>query len=220
MSIDVVGKCPPTPEELAAAAARGFGAVEIYLERSHLDAFDRTLESIRDAPVEAVSVHTPHVPIDEPAYFHAADRLAVALSAYLVVHSNRVVNAFTPKLAELGFEAQHGYENNPGTSLRHLQAMILDPGYDLVVDTAHLFMAHADPEARLAELFEEHGDRIEVVHLCDASLTQDGLAFGTGSVDLRALSRLVMDCFHGTVVLEVMPERQAAALAAVERWTG
>jgi sugar phosphate isomerase/epimerase len=219
MGPSVVGKCPPTPEELAAAAARGFDAVELYLERGHLDSFDRTLAAVRDSPVEAVSVHTPHVPIDEPEYFHAADRLAVSLSAYLVVHSNRVVNAFVPRLAELGFEAPHGYENNPGASVRHLRAMVLDSGHDLVVDTAHLFMAHADPESRLAELLETHGDRLRVVHLCDSSLTKDGLAFGAGSVDLRSLSRLLADRFDGTVVLEVMPERQAAAVAAFERWT-
>ena len=54
---------------------------------------DRTLEIVDDAVVDVASVHTPHVPIDDLEWMRRADRVASALDAYLVVHSNRVVLA-------------------------------------------------------------------------------------------------------------------------------
>ena len=66
----------------------------------------------------------------------------------------------------------------------------------------------------LEELLQTYGDQIELVHVCDSTPTQDGLAFGEGDIDLVATARLLDRQFEGTVVLEVMPDHQRAALEA------
>ena len=207
----VAGKAPPEASELESARARGFGVVELYLERTHLQDIAATVETVRASEVAVSSVHTPHVPIDEPQWLRRADRLADALDAYLVVHSNRIINAATAELDRLDFRSEYGYENNPGASERHVLNVILHRGHEFVLDTAHLYMAERNYLEAAERLLTEYGDQIRVVHLCDSTLTDDGLAFGEGTVDLPALTRLLKRKFEGLLVLEVMPEAQAAA---------
>ncbi|MDS0300280.1 TIM barrel protein [Halogeometricum sp. S1BR25-6] len=209
--ITLAGKAPAEPLELERANDRGFETVELYLERSHLANVARTLEVVDGAPVDVASVHTPHVPIDDLEWMRRADRVADALDAYLVVHSNRVVLAHVSKLEELAFESRYGYENNPGASVRHVESVILERGHEFVLDTAHLYMAEGDYVSALDHLLTEYADRIEVVHLCDSTLQQDGLAFGEGSMDMARVIRLLKREFDGIVVLEVMPEYQRDA---------
>jgi sugar phosphate isomerase/epimerase len=209
--ITVAGKAPPEPGELDRAIARDFDAIELYLERSHLEDVAATIELLAEVAVEVVSVHTPHVPIDEPEWLHRSDRLADALGAYLVVHSNRIVHTFTPELEALDFRSEHGYEHNPGISERHIRSTVLDRGHELVLDTAHLYMAESDYLSVTEGLLREFGDQIRVVHLCDSSLREDGLGFGDGSMDMRTLSELLERYFEGILVLEVMPDRQRKA---------
>lgn len=216
--IVVAGKSPPEPDELMAATDRGFDAIELYLERTHLDAVDESLANVRDVGVDVVSVHTPHVPIDEPAYLRAADELADELDSYLVVHSNRIIHTFTSALEDLGFRAEYGYENNPGASARHVRHLILEPGHDFVLDTAHLFMAEAEYLEQTSRLLREYADQIPVVHLCDSTPTVDGLGFGEGEMDMERLVAILRREFEGTIVLEVMPEEQTEARERFERW--
>jgi len=209
--ITIAGKAPPEPDELDRAIARGFDAIELYLERSHLEDVDATIGLLEAVAVEVVSVHTPHVPIDEPEWLHRSDRLADALGAYLVVHSNRIVHTFTPELEALDFRSEHGYEHNPGISERHIRSTVLDRDHELVLDTAHLYMAERDYRSVTEGLLREFGDQLRVVHLCDSRLRNDGLGFGDGSMDMRTLSELLGQYFEGTLVLEVMPDRQREA---------
>lgn len=209
--ITIVGKAPPEPLELERANDRGFDDVELYLERSHLADVNGTLAIVEDAPVDAVSVHTPHVPIDDLEWMVRADELSDALDAYLVVHSNRAVHVHIPELEQLDFQSEYGYENNPGISARHVESVILDQGHEFVLDTAHLYMADEDYVSTIDRLLTEFGDRIGVVHLCDSTLTRDGLEFGGGSMDMESVTRLVTRKFDGLLVLEVMPHAQQAA---------
>jgi sugar phosphate isomerase/epimerase len=212
----VAGKCPPEPDALRAAADRGFDAVELYLRTDHLDEMDDALAAVDNAPVEVASVHTPHCALSETAYFRAADELAVALDAYLVVHSVHVNLSRLSTIEELDLESPHGYENHAGTSPRYLESAILHRGCDLVVDTAHLFMADSACRAELARLLDEYGSQIRLVHLNDATRYEDGLPFGDGEVDMRGVTRLLKRRFDGIVVLEVMPADQREALDLVE----
>ncbi|PSP72563.1 xylose isomerase [Halobacteriales archaeon QS_3_64_16] len=207
----VAGKAPAEPDELDRAVARGCDAIELYLERSHLEDVEATIELLEAVDIEVASVHTLHVPIDEPEWLHRSDRLADALGAYLVVHSNRIVHTFTPDLEALDFRSAYGYEHNPGISERHIRGTILDPGHELVLDTAHLYMAERDYLSVTEQLLREFGDQVRVVHLCDSSLQEDGLGFGDGSIDMRTLSELIGQYFEGILVLEVMPDRQREA---------
>jgi sugar phosphate isomerase/epimerase len=183
----VAGKCSPTPDALAAARDRGFNTVELHLGSWDGDVADAT-DAVADDAVDAVSVHTPHATPDDRETFRRADRLAAELDASLVVHSQYANHVHVPDLAAVGFESPHGYENNPGASVRHLEAMILSRGHDFVLDTAHLYTAAADYLAAVERLLADWRDRIPVVHLCDSTLTRDGLAFGDGEMAMSDLS--------------------------------
>ncbi|CCQ32437.1 deoxyribonuclease IV protein [Halorhabdus tiamatea SARL4B] len=217
----VAGKCEPEPAALAAAADRGFDAVELYLERDHLDALEETVRTVEDAAVSAVSVHTPHVTPEEREYYELTDRLAVELDAYLVLHSKYVMHVFAPDVAAIGFSAPNGHENNTGASVMHLEEMILARDNDLVLDTAHLYTAEREYLDALEYLLSTYPDQIGLIHLTDSTRRNDGLAFGDGEIDLAATVETIRDsAFDGPIVLEVMPESQAAARDAFERyWT-
>lgn len=216
--IIVGGKSSPNINQLTAAVERGFDQIELYIEREHLDRFDETVRNVRNAALNVVSVHTPHVPIDTPEYLQAADNLADDLDAYLVVHSDRIIHTYTPALENLGFQSNYGYESNPGVSARHIQSMILEPGHDFVLDTAHMFMAEAEFLDQTAKLLRDYPDQIPVVHLCDSIMTEDGLGFGKGIIQMERVVKLLEQEFKGIVILEVMPDEQVNAKQKFERW--
>ncbi|GGL55465.1 sugar phosphate isomerase/epimerase family protein [Halocalculus aciditolerans] len=211
--MQVAGKCPPTREALRRSADRGFDAVELHLPLDVVEEGAETLAArVEASPVSAVSVHTPHVLPGEHGPLRVADALAVELDAYLVVHTQYSNLTHVPELEGAGFEAAHGYENPPGASVRHLTNLVLDQGHGLVLDTAHLFMAHPDYLTEFQMLLDRHGGRIDVVHLTDSTATRDGVPFGEGDIEMATLCRLVKGSFDGAVVLEVMPDHQRNAL--------
>jgi sugar phosphate isomerase/epimerase len=218
--MDVAGKALPTAESLAATADRGFDATELHLPDGALDDLDATVDVVDDADIAVESVHTPHVTHEALDRIERADALARRLDATLVVHSQYLGHVHTSRLAALDLRSRHAFENNPGASVRHLEAQVLDAGHDLVLDVAHLYTAHGDYLERVEALLSAYGDRIPVVHLADATLTADGLPFGDGEMDLAATTRLLADGLPGdaTVVLEVMPNRQVEARERVEAY--
>lgn len=216
----IAGKCPPEPEELRAAADRGFDGIELYLERKHLDELEASIEAVENSEVEVESIHTPHVTLEEKEYFRKTDRLASILDAYIVFHSQYLHHVHIPELEELEMEADHGYENNPGASKRILESLILQPGHDLVLDTAHLFMATENYLQAIRELLDEHPEQIKLIHLCDSTRRKDGLPFGEGEMDMEKLCKVIDESeFDGELVLEVMPEDQEDALDKWNRYT-
>lgn len=214
----VVGKCPPDGDALAAAADRGFDAVELYLTTETLDV-GAVQQAVESAPVAVSSVHTPHVRPQQRDVLARTDDLAARLDAYLVVHSQYAHHAHIPDFERVGFESRYGYENNPGASPHYLRNVILDVGHSLVLDTAHLYMATDHYREELESLLTTYPEQIELVHLTDATPLADGLPFGAGDIDLQTTTGLLADRFEGDVVLEVMPDDQSAALAAVTDWT-
>jgi len=209
--LTIVGKSAPEPDELGRANARGFEGIELYLEREHLNDINRIVRVVNEAAIDIFSVHTPHVTTEETEWLKRADQLALALDAYLTVHSKQIIHTQIPKLETQEFQSAHGYENNPGISERHLQNMIFDRGHELVLDTAHLFMADKNYLSTAERLLTEFGEQISVIHLCDSTLTTDGLGFGDGAMNMAAMSELVTRLFEGVVVLEVMPDEQERA---------
>jgi len=214
----LTGKCRPEPERLAAAADRGFDAVELYLTREHLDEYAVTVEACRAAPVAVTSVHTPHVELSEPDYFRAADDLAVEFDAVLVVHSSHVrIDDHAALRERVAFTATHGFENSTVESLDDVRSGVLDAGQNLILDVAHLRQGVGDGSLdRIEELVVDHGDAIPLVHLCDGDDEVDGLPFGEGDMPVERLCRLLKEEFDGLVVVEVMPDHQAAARAIYE----
>lgn len=212
----VAGKCPPETAELQEAAEKGFEHVELYLEKQHLEEIDEAVERCRGSDLEVVSVHTPHVGLDESEYFLKADQLAERLEAYLVFHSQHLLHVCIPEIEELSLESEYGYENNPGISRHHLDESILSQGHELVLDTAHLYMATSNFQTVLRDVLDERHDHIGVIHLCDSTDLKDGLCFGEGEIDMAAAMEAINQSrYDGIVVLEVMPGCQQNAL---EEW--
>lgn len=205
MSVTLAGKCRPEPEALDEIRELGFDAIELQLLSEHLDAFDRSLAAAERSGLDVASVHTPHVTLEETEYLSLADAFAAELGSRLVVHSQYVQHVHIPDLETLEFGSEYAYENNPGSSYYHLENAILDEGHDLVLDTAHLYMAERRYLSTLETLLREHADDVPVVHLSDSTRRRDGLQFGTGVVDLRRTSRLLKRLLDGVVVLEVHP---------------
>jgi sugar phosphate isomerase/epimerase len=218
--MEVVGKCPPEPEELEKAQQRGFEKVELYTQKKHFDNIDETLETVRSSEVEVVSVHTPHVHIDDDkAYFWLADYLCSKLDAYLVFHSQYIHHTHIPKLEEMDIKSEYGYENNPGCSIRHVEENILKEGHEMVLDTAHLYMAEKNYVEEIERILEEYGDQINLIHLCDSTKEEDGLAFGKGEMDMEKTAQVIDNSeFEGTLVLEVMPKDQKEAREKLEEY--
>lgn len=219
-SMIVAGKCPPTVDELQAASERGFDAVELHLTTENLDAMEETTAACRDAPVEIVSVHTPHVDLTQLEYVQRANDLADALDATLVVHSTKIPLSNVGVLNRIDITVPHGFENSTGHSVHFLRNVLFDEGRSLVLDTAHLYTAEADFFPALEHLLSEYGDSIPVVHCCDGTKTTDGLAFGTGTMDMERVISVLDENYDGIVVLEVMPDEQADAREMVLDVTG
>lgn len=217
----IAGKCPPEKDELEAAAERGFEQVELYLEKQHLEELEESISNVRSSPVDAISVHTPHVTLEEKDYFLKADRLASELDAFLVFHSQYLHHVHITQLEEMKIGSEYGYENNPGASPRILESTILDQGHRLVLDTAHFYMSEKDYLGEMSRFLDEYSSQMPLIHLCDSTRTEDGLDFGEGDMDMEKLCKIIDDSgFDGILVLEVMPEDQGHALEKWNEYTG
>ena len=215
----VAGKCPPETSELRDTAEKGFEYVELYLEKQHLEDVGKAVERCRNSELEVVSVHTPHVGLDESDYFVKADQLAERLNAYLVFHSQYLLHGCIPEIEKLGLRSDYGYENNPGISLHYLEKAILEQGHELVLDIAHMYMANSNFPTALRSVLEERHNQIGVIHLCDSTGLEDGLCFGEGEIDMDdAMEAIKQSRYDGVVVLEVMPGCQEDALKEWMSW--
>lgn len=214
----LIGKCPPEIDSLSAANERGFDAVEIYLTKDHIDEFDETLTNIQETSIEVASIHTPHVTTQDLSYFEKADDLAKSVGGTLVVHSQYLHHTHIDELEAIDFDADYGYENNPGASKYYIENSILGEGFDLILDTAHLFMAEQEYLGAIEDLLQRYESQIPVIHLNDATTLEDGLPFGDGEIDLKNTVDLLGNYYTGDVILEVMPEYQSNALSKTRSW--
>jgi len=211
----IAGKCPPEEDELKQAREHGFENIELYLQKKHLDRFQKTVRTLDDSDLNVVSIHTPHVHLDDKGYMVLADKLAQEVDAYLVFHSQYMHHTHIPDLEKLEIESNYGYENNPGVSKTFLENTIIKQGHELVLDTAHFYLGdHTTSEMK--QFLEQNIDQISLIHLCDSSDIKDGLGFGEGIMDMKAVCKVIDNSdFDGIVVLEVMPDYQKDAF---QKW--
>lgn len=190
----------------------------MYITEEHLSNFKEIVNNVRASNLNVVSVHTPRVTHHNKEKIRKADELAVELNAYLIVHSQHILNIKSKEIELMSLKSHHGYENNPGTSYHCLKNSILGRGYGFVLDLAHLYIAEENYLEILKELMENYQEQIEVIHLADATETDDGLDFWEGEIDLKnSLNILRKHNFDGIMVLEVMPEKQEEAKEKLER---
>lgn len=219
--LQLSGKFRPTDEEQRERISNSdFETAELYLEPSDLEDLSEVKEGIDEADVDVSVVHTPHVTKEEIEYLKKTDQLAVENDAYMVFHSKYIPpNEVSDVEDEINFEADYGHENQSGTSKRHLEATIFEPGHDFVLDTAHIYCATEDYLETTEGLLEDYSDRTGVVHLCDSLRDEDGLAFDHGEMDIEATYQVIADSdYEGPVTLEVDGEYQEDALEKVMDW--
>lgn len=213
--MNVVGKSPPTPDELQNASDIGFDGIELYLTTEHLDDYGETLRTCQKAPVDVVSVHTPHITIEELQYWEEADQLAHQVGADVVCAHSSYINVGDVQRvnSDVQFRVKHGFENGTEVPLTDIRRHILDNGLEVTLDIAHLHRSVGADRYRNAieELIVEHGDDIPIVHFTDATADADNLPLGAGDLDLEWTGQLLKDQYQGVIVLEVMPEHQSAA---------
>lgn len=211
--MNVAGKSAPTTESLERTMADGFGATELYLEPHHLEEdMDALVGRLQDSDIDIVSAHTPHDRRNRQELFQRTATLCDRLDALCVFHSAYMVEKKAVKVAaDLGAE-RIAFENQPGTSRQAIEELVLGQGHDLVLDTAHLYMASDEFYADLEALTPEASH----IHLCDGTLTQDGLGFGAGDIDIeRTISILSESTYDGYAVLEVPVDEQGTALTRI-----
>lgn len=201
----------PTIDSLENAANEGFDHVELFLDTHHLDNLEATITIAREASIDVIAVHTPHVALSGREYFIKTGHLADALDAFVVFHSQFLHHSHVAELEELEITAPYGYENNPGASMRHFKHMIIDKGHNFVLDIAHLYMAESNYIEMSHDLIKEYPGKLQVIHLCDSTAHDDGLAFGDGYVNIEEISKIIKESYNGILVLEVDPERQSTA---------
>jgi len=216
----LAGKSPPKKEHLELIEKQTeFENIELYIEKRHLDHFQDTVQAVEESDLNVVSVHTPHVSVSELEYFSLADKLAEKLDAFLVCHSKQIIHLSMPKVEEHGLSSEHGYENQPGASIRHLRAALLDKDVKLVVDTAHLYTAEENYIEEMDKLLSNFTDQIPLMHVCDSTLTDDGLPFGEGDMEMEEVCKTISDSeFDAILVFEVMPDHQQDALDKWKKW--
>jgi sugar phosphate isomerase/epimerase len=212
----LVGKSSPRQEEIRGVEGAGFDGMEVYLEREHLDTYERSCEALRETDLDIVSVHTPHVAKEEQGYIEDASRLAAEFDARLVFHSSLIHVRDALEMGE-GLEYEDvAYENDFGYSRPAVENLILEQGYDLVLDSAHLYVASDSFYDDFEALLEEASH----VHLCDATVTRDGLPLEEGEIDVERMVTLLEGSSYvdadRPVVLEVMPPHQKAGKKLVE----
>lgn len=213
--LQIAGKFRPTDDEQREMVSESdFENAEVYLTRSDLDNLSDTQRCIDNSGVNISTVHTPHVTADEKEYLKKADKLAVENDSYLVFDSISIpLNNISFVEEEIDFEADYGYENPAGGSKRHLESTIIEPGHDLVLDTAHLFCAHEDYLEQIDDLLNNYADRTGAIHLCDSFRDKDGVPFEEGEMDMESTYQTILDSgYKGPVILEVENSHQEEAL--------
>ncbi|ADJ16677.1 sugar phosphate isomerase/epimerase family protein [Halalkalicoccus jeotgali] len=205
------GKCRPEPDALEELSELGFDAVELQLLHTHLDTFEQSIAAVQQSDLEVVSVHTPHASLEESTVFTQADAMAAELDVYLVIHSQYVQHVHIGQLEEYSFESNYGYENNPGSSRFHIENLILEQGHELVLDTAHLYMAEPAYLQQLERLLEQYHEQISIIHFADSTVRKDGLQIGAGTLNSERTIQLLEEYYEGTVVMEVHPPTAQAS---------
>lgn len=213
--LQLSGKFRPTDDEQREMISESdFENAEVYLARTDLDDLSYTQRCIDESDVNISTVHTPHVTADETEYLKKADELAVKNDSYLVFDSISIpLNNISFVEDDIDFEADYGYENPAGGSRRHLESTIIEPGHDLVLDTAHLFCAHENYLEEMEDILENYSDRIGTIHFCDSVRDKDGLPLGEGEMDIETTyNKIVESDYEGSLVLEVPEIHQEEAL--------
>lgn len=209
---EFLGKREPERGPLKEVYLSGFHAIELYLERAHLDNFGEAVRACEGASVDVETVHTPHVEVGEMKYIQFANNLAAVLDAVLVVHSSSIPFEELDRVErEVEFTVEYAFENQTGYDKAYMGEMLFDEDRQLVLDIAHLYRTLGDAWFEEFEaLIDEHIENIPVIHFCDSTADVDGVAIGAGEMELEpALRRL--DGEDVRVVLEVPVDEQEAA---------
>lgn len=218
----LAGKCEPDAETINGLVVEGFDHIELYLNTTILDEQEDIVEQCEKSDANVVTVHTPHINIntDTLDYYRQTSEIAEALDATLVLDSNPTSTRYIPNLLpDSAIDApSHGYENDPSISSYYMRVNHLEQGLPLVLDTAHLHMSEGEYLTFIESILSTYDtDLIPAIHLADGTRTNDGVAFGDGTIDLAAIvDFLDKYAYEGPVILETPQSAQPDALEFVK----
>lgn len=211
-----IGKSAPTTSRLAEAHDRGFDAIEVYLTTTDIAHFDETADALSNAAVDIISIHTPHVTIDQLAYLRRTDELAQHFNATLVIHSGKIGWWDIPAIEALDLNADRAYENPPGVTTNYTERCLFDQNHRLVFDIAHHALGHNHSEQAITDFLANYATHIDIIHYCDATEHKDGVPFTQGLLDRKEILTAIDTHYDGPVVVEVFPEHQQDELEATQ----
>lgn len=218
------GKVEPHLSSIEDLYQEGFNNFEMYLSTDILDntSVKDILETCDESPGTFTSVHTPHVDIEQSnckKYYEQTDRIADELDSVLVFDSNPTSIRYAPIIyppSDIN-ASKYGYENDPSVSSYYLETTHLGEEYPIVLDTAHIHMSDPEYVSFIEKLLENYESLVPEFHLADAIRSQDGLAFGEGTVPIEEIVNLLQTYeFSGPVVLETSQDTQPDALEFVK----
>ena len=230
--MNIGGKTAPTYEELDKIPDE-FDFIEVYTEIDHVEdeeSLKNSIEALNNSDYNPVSIHIPHIVKDEDlmpdwrTYLEKIDRMAEKFDALTVFDSMYIPQThYAGTEQEFTPESDFAFENKAGTSSEMIHNTILDNpntvnDYGFVFDTAHIYVAHPSNYKEKTREFSDH-PQTELIHFNDAVPQQDGLTFTEGDMDAQETYEIIAESdFDGTMILELMPTDQKAALEKVKNW--
>jgi sugar phosphate isomerase/epimerase len=222
-SFTIAGKCEPDKEAFSNLYESGFTNFELYLNTTILDSLsvDEIVSECTSAPGNVVAVHTPHFNIQENGkkYLQVTDTIAAELEAAVIFDSNPTSTRYIPSVYPTSdiSASVYGYENDPSISKFYLETYHLGNELPLVLDTAHLHMSERTYIPFIEQVLSVYQDLIPVVHLAEATRVNDGLPYGSGSVELQRIVE-ILDTYNysGIVTIETSQETQPEGLQFVK----
>lgn len=196
-----------------------FDGFETYLTRSDFTEFQELKTTFKKYKDDIEVVHTPHVnwPEDKELLQQSL-LLAEVTNAQVCFHSSYISLLLADKINnELTFPTTYGYESQNGNSYEFIKNTVFNNDLPFVYDLAHFYTGN--PKNYLAtveDLLSTYNNQITLVHVCDATLTQDGLPLGKGELPVKDTWNLLEEYYTGPVTLEVIPDYQLDALEIVD----
>jgi len=197
-----------------------FNGFETYLTREDFQDFSLLKSQFQRYSSDISVVHTPHVEWPEDKQlFQQSISLAQLVGAQVCIHSSYVSPVLASEIdTELSIPVTHGYESSLGHSYEFIRNVLFEKDLPFIFDTAHFYTGNPDNYLETVEkLLTQHSENISLVHFCDSTKSDDGLALGEGELPIDELWSLIQRKYHGPVTLEVDPDDQLDALEYVKK---
>lgn len=207
----ILGKTSHELDQIKERFDEGFREFELYTKKEFLNPSSiEELKKIKKAyKINFISMHTPHVTLQELVKFSSTIDLVVKEIGikYVVMHSSKA-NSFSKKFLGL----VHGnriIENTKDHSVKDI-FHLFEAGYGICLDISHLFEScykkRLDFFQSLEEILKRGKKKIKIVHFCNTDFKNGNSGLIEGVIDVERAFRILEKHYNGYVVVEVPME--------------